>query len=208
MANYLTTEELVKLIDQKKSITPLASIRKPVHNKIRKKFKINKRTIFFMALILAIIHIFYISVPLLSEDRGINTYKSTTILAVPMNQVFDGQLAAKVVRIKKVDLETIAVGDEIVLYGRYNTELYWIEEIVSIDYDLGIAETTFDGVISNTVNLEDFKGVYIEDANLLGIISYISSNLKGYIFMLGTYFILFSTVYIFYIRKKEDKPVY
>ncbi|MBU1093288.1 MAG: hypothetical protein KKH01_02370 [Firmicutes bacterium] len=213
MTNYLTTDELVVQLNNQahqniKNLALEQNKKADTKEKFKKfSFKITRKKIFWLALILALIHIFSVSIPLLSENRGINAYRSTTLLAVPMNQEINDQLIAKVVRVEKVDLDTLAVGDQIILYGRYNTEYYWIEEIISLDIDQGVAQTIFDGVISYTVNLDDIQGVYIEDANLLSIISYVSSSLKGYIFMIGTYAIIFSLVYIFYIRKKEDKPI-
>lgn len=213
MANYLTTDELVVVLNEQSN----QNIRNLALGQIKKNtkkdklkhfnFKITRKKIFFLALFIAFIHIFYISIPLLSENRGINAYQSTTILAVPMDQDITGQLIAKVVRVSKVDLDELAIGDKIIIYGSYNTENYWIEEIVTIDRDLGTAEVTYDRIIKDTINLDQIEAVYIEDASLINIISYVSSNLKGYLFMLGTYFIIFGMVYIFYIRKKEDKPV-
>ncbi len=213
MSNYLTTDELItQLHNQTNQPITIKQIKNKdkisLKNRLKRiNFKITKKKIFWLALILALIHIFSISVPLLSENRGINAYKTTTVLAVPMNQEIDVELVAKIIRIEKVDLDNLEIGQQIVLYGRYGTANYWIEEIVSIDDANRTAETTFDGVISNEISLDDIKGVYIGDASIFGIISYVSSNLRGYVFLLGTYFVVFSMVYIFYIRKKEDKPV-
>ena len=207
LSNYLTTEELLKLLDQQKATNQLNQIIPKVQHKNKKKFRFNKKTVFFIALALAMIHIFYVSIPLLSENRGINAYGVTTLLAVPMDQDLGETVNAHVVLIERVNPESIQVGDMVVIYGRFGTDLNWVEEVVSIDLDEGTAQTTFDGVVSNPVLISDIKGIYLEQASLLGIITYISSNLRGYIFLLGTYFVVFSMVYIFYIRKKENKPV-
>ncbi len=207
MANYLTTEELVKLLDQQKVTNPTAEVIKSVQKTSRKKFRFNKKIVFFIALALAIAHIFYVSIPLLSENRGVNAYGVTTLLAVPMDQDLGQTVHAHVVLVEKLDSVNLQVGDKVLIYGRFGTDLNWVEEVVSIDITQGTAQTTFDGVVSNTVNISDIKGIYLGKASLLGIITYISSNLRGYIFLLGTYFVIFSMVYIFYIRKKENKPV-
>ncbi|MFH1692956.1 MAG: hypothetical protein ABH890_01595 [Bacillota bacterium] len=152
-------------------------------------------------------HIFYVSIPLLSENRGVNAFGTTTLLAVPIDQDLGGAIKVRLILIEKLDPELLVIGDKVVVYGKYGTDLNWVVEIVSIDFSQGIAEVTFDGVISDTVNIDDIEGLYVGNANILSIITYISSNLKGYIFLLGTYVVVFTVVYIFYIRKKEDKPI-
>lgn len=213
MSNYLTTDELVTQLHNQTN-QPTTNNKEKKRKKISLKekfkkinFKITRKKIFWLALILAIIHIFSVSVPLLSENRGINAYKTTTILAIPMNQEIDDVLDVKIVKIKKIDLDNLEVGEKIILFGEYGTQNYWVKEIVSIDSVNRTVQTTFDGVISHEASYDDLEGIYIEDANILGIISYVSSNLRGYIFLLGTYFVIFSMVYVFYIRKKEDKPI-
>ncbi len=207
MANYLTTEELVKLLDQQKAANPTAQVIENVQKESRKKFRFGKKIVFFIALALAITHIFYVSIPLLSENRGVNAYGVTTLLAVPRDQDLGQTVHAHVVLVERLDSVNLQVGDKVLIYGRFGTDLNWVEEVVSIDTTQGTAQTTFDGIVSNTVNISDIKGIYLGKASLLGIITYISSNLRGYIFLLGTYFVIFSMVYIFYIRKKENKPV-
>jgi hypothetical protein len=207
LANYLSTEELVKLIEQQKVANPPVQVTEEVRLKTHKKFKINKKIVFFIALALAIFHIFYVSIPLLSENRGVNAYGVTTLLAVPMDQDLTDTVNAHVVMVEKLDLDKLKVGDKVLIYGRFGTDFNWVEEVVSIDLVQGTAETTFDGIISNTITIGDIRGIYIGEASLLGIITYISSNLRGYLFLLGTYIVIFSMVYIFYIRKKEDKPI-
>ncbi|PKK97295.1 MAG: hypothetical protein CVV58_02025, partial [Tenericutes bacterium HGW-Tenericutes-3] len=128
MSNYLSTDELVaQLHNQHNQPINHKEIKKNKKNekvslKARFKninFKITKKKVFWLALILAIIHIFSVSVPLLSENRGINAYNSTTVLAVTMDQELDGDLVAKIVRVEKIDLDALEVGDKIMLYGRY-----------------------------------------------------------------------------------------
>jgi len=206
LANYLSTEELVKILEQQKTANPPVLVTKKIPQESQKKNKI-KLIVFFVALALAVLHIFYVSIPLLSENRGVNAFGVTTLLAVPMDQDLGQTVNARVVMVEKLELQNLQVGDKVLIYGRFGTDLNWVEEVVSIDTNQGTAETTFDGVVSNTVTLGDIKGIYIGNASLLGIITYVSSNLRGYIFLLGTYIVIFSMVYIFYIRKRKDKPI-
>jgi len=208
LTDYLTTDELLDYLAHPTKIVPRVEKDKPLRKIKNQKSKISKKKVFFwVAIVIAMFHIFYVSIPLLSENRGVNAFGTTTLLAVPIDQDLGGAIKVRLILIEKLDPELLVIGDKVVVYGKYGTDLNWVVEIVSIDFSQGIAEVTFDGVISDTVNIDDIEGLYVGNANILSIITYISSNLKGYIFLLGTYVVVFTVVYIFYIRKKEDKPI-
>lgn len=208
MANYLSTEELVRQLNQQQAnSTETQKEFKPIQETKKRKFSINRKLIFLLALIAAIFHIFYVSIPLLSDNRGVNAFGVTTVLAVPMNQEIGQSVTARVILIEKLDIAQLKVGDMIIIYGEFGTDLNWVGEILELSFENQTAEVTFDGFIKRTIDFDEIEGLYLRNADLLGIISYISSNLRGYIFLLGTYVVGFSLVYYFYIRKKTDKPI-
>jgi len=211
LTNYYSTDELLKQLDKQNEISEekRKQLTKSVKIKERKihQFKLNRKIVFIIALVAAIVHIFYVSIPLVTDNRGINAFGVTTILAVPDDQPLSNSLYARVVIIEKYDVGNYEAGDKIIVYGLYNTTMNWVVEIVTIDRVTHEAQITFDGVISHTINTSEIEGKYVRTANLMGIISYISSNVQGYIFLIGVYIIGFSLVYYFYIRKKPNKPI-
>lgn len=199
MIEYLSKDELLGSIENQSEI--------PEYNpnqKTKRKFKIQRKHIFWFVVFLAILHILSQSITIFSENRGINALGYTTVLAVPMNQELDDELVATVARIRKVDLDMLVIGEKVIIYGKYGSDFYWIEEIIAINLESNELTTTFDGLIANTIQFEDVEGIYIEDANFLQLLSYISSNTRGYVFLILTYALVLSAVYFLYVNKKQQ----
>ena len=203
MTEFLSTDELLGLI-KKQSDVPTYAFKE--NNKT--KFKIQRKHIFWLVVVLAILHILSQSVTFFSDTRGINTLGYATVLAVPMDQELDDQVVATVARIKKLDESVLAIGDKVIIYGKYGSDLYWIEEVIAFNLETDEITTTFDGLIANTVSFDDIEGVYVEEANFLQLLSFISSNTRGYIILIATYALVLSTVYFLYVNKKpKNKPL-
>jgi hypothetical protein len=199
LAEYLSTEELLaQLARQKVTSDP------HIQKKIKKlNIKINKKTIFWSFVVLAILHTLLIAIPLIMPNRGINILGTTNVLAVPNNQELDEELNTKIVVIKKFKLQDLEVGDNILIYGRYGTDIYWIEEVVEIRDSINELETTFDGFISNTVSIDDVNFIYVKDASFFGTIYYVSSNLRGFLVMASVQGLILSIIYGFYIKENK-----
>ncbi|MCR3906322.1 MAG: hypothetical protein NUK62_04785 [Tenericutes bacterium] len=199
MAEYLSTEELLaQLARQKVTSDP------HIQKKIKKlNIKINKKAIFWSFVVLAILHTLLIAIPLIMPNRGINILGTTNVLAVPNNQELDEELNTKIVVIKKFKLQDLEVGDNILIYGRYGTDIYWIEEVVEIRDSINELETTFDGFISNTTSIDDVDFIYIKDASFFGTIYYVSSNLRGFLVMASVQGLILSIIYGFYIKENK-----
>jgi len=203
LTEYLSTDELLGLIKKQSDV--------PVYNfkqKNKTKFKLQRKHIFWFVTVLAILHIFSQSITYFSENRGINALGYTTVLAVPMDQELGNQMRATVSRIRKLDIETLAIGDQVVIYGKYGSDFYWIEEVIAFNLETNQITTTYDRLLANTVSIDEIEGVYIEDANFLQLLSYISTNTRGYIVLILTYALVLSTVYFLYVNKKpKNKPL-
>lgn len=203
MHEFLSTDELVDFLNHQTHPNHSPSIDSKYH---KKRFR-TRTIIFFILLSFAILHLFYVSIPLISSNRGVNAFGSATIVAVTMDQPLGNTVNAHVVIMGKLNPEEIKTGDHVITYGLYGTDIYWVAEVVSVNSENQTCEVTFDGVIANVIHFQDIEGTYIRRANLLNTISYISSSLVGYIFLLGIDVIGFSSVYYFYIRKKKEKPI-
>lgn len=196
MTEYLTTDELLGLIQRQDD--------QPAYNfKEKRKFKINRKHIFWLVVALSLVHIVSLSITYFSDNRGINALGYSTVIAVPMDQELDDELTATVARIKKLDLTSLQIGDKIVIYGKYGSSLYWIEEVIAINLEENTVTSTFDGLLANTVSIDDISGIYLGKANLLQILSFVSSNTRGYMILIATYGFVLTTVYFLYIKKKK-----
>jgi hypothetical protein len=199
LANYLSTEELLAQLASQKVASNLH-----IQKKVRKfNIKINKKTIFWIFVGLAILHTMFIAFPLILPNRGIGLLGTANVLAVPNNQELDEELSTRIVIVKRFKLDDLKVGDNILIYGRFGTDIYWVEEVVEIRESLNELQTTFDGFISNTTSIDDIDFVYIKDASFLGTIYYVSSNLRGFLVMASVQGLILSIIYVFYIKENK-----
>lgn len=199
MANYLSTEELLAQLASQKVASNLH-----IQKKVRKfNIKINKKTIYWIFVGLAILHTMFIAFPLILPNRGIGLLGTANVLAVPNNQELDEELSTRIVIVKRFKLDDLKVGDNILIYGRFGTDIYWVEEVVEIRESLNELQTTFDGFISNTTSIDDIDFVYIKDASFLGTIYYVSSNLRGFLVMASVQGLILSIIYVFYIKENK-----
>jgi hypothetical protein len=199
LANYLSTEELLAQLASQKVTSDLH-----IQKKVRKiNIKINKKTIFWIFVGLAILHTMFIAFPLILPNRGIGLLGTANVLAVPNNQELDEELSTRIVIVKRFKLDDLKVGDNILIYGRFGTDIYWVEEVVEIRESLNELQTTFDGFISNTTSIDNIDFVYIKDASFLGTIYYVSSNLRGFLVMASVQGLILSIIYVFYIKENK-----
>lgn len=209
--NFLTTEEILKRIQSSMSSVQAEKPKKEKKQKtdevINRNQKI-KKIIYFSLLALAIIHILFVTIPLISPSGAVNVVGRQYVMAVPNDQELDNELNTRIVQIKPFRIDDVSIGDTIVIYGKFGTEVFWVEEIVEIDYGNQTIDATFDGFLRNTYLFEDIGGTVLRQTNIFGSIIFVASQARGYMALLVTYIIVFSTVYYFYIRKpkhlKED----
>lgn len=172
--------------------------------KLKGLFKITKTKVFYIALVIAIIHIFILSISLITENKGINAFGATTVLAVPMNQDLDNELYARIIVIETLDISNLAIGDKVIIFGQYGKDIYWVNEVVKIDLELAKADTTFDGFISNQINIEDIKGLYVRQGHLIHRINHVATTTTGFASIIVTYALIFVVTYYLYIKKPNE----
>jgi transcriptional regulator with XRE-family HTH domain len=125
------------------------------------------------------------------------------INAVLPDQNVNATMYLGIVRIREFNPETIEVGDSIVIYSDFGLNEYFIEEVVSIDYDNQTVTTTYDDATSITNKFIDVYGEYQQDANLLGTIYYSSKFATGYGFLVLGHVILLAMYYLSFIDVKD-----
>jgi len=204
LADFLTTEDLLVLINKQQ--TKQTYDTKIKYNKsIRKKKKINKKTIFFGFLILAILHLLYIFIPLIAPQSAVDIIGHVNVLAVPNNQELGSDLKASVVAMRPFNPNRIEIGTKIAIYGKFGTEIYWVEDIVEIRLDERELDASFDGIIRNTYSFDDIDGIVLRETGIFGMIMYVSSGLRGFISLSLTYAVVFSIIYYLYIMDRKKK---
>jgi hypothetical protein len=204
MQDFLTTEELIhRLKLQDTVVTAVDEVKKSLSRKekVKKTFK----TFFWVAVVLAILHTIYSIIPMVVEHRAIDLYGGNRILAIPNTQELDEELLGEVIYAKKFKFDDIEIGDRIVIYGKFGSDRYWVEQVVSIDESRREIDTTFGYYIQNTYNEAEVIATYVRKASLLGTVYYVASTPRGFVSLLAIQGIILTLIYYYYIRKQEDK---
>lgn len=207
MTSFLTTEELVLALNHQKH-TPVMEI-KPSKEKKKVTLKKILKTIYWVFLGLAIIHIIYLSILFISPNGGMGLFGSTIKLAVPPNQeVVNNRLIAKPSIILVYDIEEMNQGDFIAFYDRYGENILVVEAIATINTEEQYVTTTQDGfTTSSVVPFDQIIGEYDHDASAVEMMMFVSSTTRGFISTIASYLAVFGLIYYFYIKPPKNKPI-
>ncbi len=202
MTDYKTPDQIV--VEQNKQDNDEMSENNDTSS-IKKKFKFNKKTVFWIVTGLAVLHILFITIPLIFPNRGIDILGYANIIAVPNTQELDEELYQRVITVHRFKIDEIEIGDKIIVDGRFSTDVFWVETVVEIREELGEIDTSFNGFVKNTTQIEDVEFVFIRESSFIGVIYFTSSNLRGYLVMLSTHIVILGLVHYFYINEKRKK---
>ncbi len=112
-----------------------------------------------------------------------------------------GRASTGIVKIEELNIEQLTVDDQVIICCDFGIDENWVEEVVSIDTDNNLLETTYDGIVLVEVSSEDVYGVYIKDANFFGTVYYTSTFLRGYILLMLTQGIILYLYHHIFVKK-------
>ena len=148
---------------------------------ISKMKKSNEIILFIVACTLATIILLLFALPLVFPRISASLFSGYQIFAVPYEaEIIDGKVDKRIIWIEDYDFQDLR--PEMLIAVNYQ-DTYWIEEIVSIDYELEEVMTSFNGTVARRYSLEDIAGLYNRDANVVGIFYYFGSRYYGLIVM-------------------------
>jgi hypothetical protein len=127
------------------------------------------------------------------------------MLVIPNDQELDQELNSDVVHIKKFSFDDIEVGDRIIIYGKFGTDLYWMEEIVAKDDINRTIDTTFGYFIRNTYEEDHVVATFDHHANLFSTILYVATTPRGFASMLFIEALALSVIYYYFVRNPKEK---
>lgn len=204
MNEYLTTEELVKALHLQASRPQSKEVvkQKKISNQ---KIKKVGRIIYFVVLGLLVLYTLYALIPMVVKDRAVNLLGRSTMLVIPNDQELDQELNSDVIHIKKFSFNDIKIGDRIIIYGKFGTDLYWMEEIVDIDTVNRTLDTTFGYFIRNTYSEQEIIASFDHHANLFSTIIYVATTPRGFVSMLFMEALILSVIYYYFVREQKEK---
>ena len=202
--DLMTTEELVKVLHLQAS----KPIQEETHKRVKKdRTRIKKvgRIAYFVVLGIMALWTLYAIIPMVVKDRAVNLLGRSTMLVIPNDQELDQELNSDVIHIKKFSFDDIEVGDRIIIYGKFGTDLYWMEEIVAKDELNRSIDTTFGYFIRNTYEEDHVVATFDHHANLLITILYVATTPRGFASMLFIEAIALSVIYYYFVRNPKEK---
>jgi hypothetical protein len=200
----MTTEELVKALRLQAS----KPIQEETHKRVKKdRTRIKKvgRIAYFVVLGIMVLWTLYAIIPMVVKDRAVNLLGRSTMLVIPNDQELDQELNSDVVHIKKFSFDDIEVGDRIIIYGKFGTDLYWMEEIVAKDDINRTIDTTFGYFIRNTYEEDHVVATFDHHANLFSTILYVATTPRGFASMLFIEALALSVIYYYFVRNPKEK---
>jgi hypothetical protein len=206
LKDLLTTEELIRYLENQKHTDPSVGM---VQKKRITKEKVRKvtKTTYWVVLGLLILHTIYVLIPMVFPHRAVDFLGRATMLAIPNDQVLGEELQASIIHVKKFRFDDVKLGDRIIIYGKFGTDLYWVEEVVGVDAINRTINTTFGYFIQNTYEDDQVIAVFDHHSNTLTAVYYVASTPRGFVSLLIVEAIILSLVYYYTIRdpQKKDK---
>lgn len=213
MTDFFSTDELVQTINEQNSSNHQiekkhSKEKNESFEELNRKLKRNK-IIYLSISILIAFHIIYLILPLVLPNNGLALYGMSNVLAVPIDQevvIEDGafEVYAAVVVIEKFNASNLNIDDLVVIYGKFGSNVYWVERVVDFDLEEKTITTSLDGVFaSNDVtSFDQVIGFYVRMAGTSGALQYVSSNFRGFtlivlielLILYGLYFVLLDPI--------------
>lgn len=162
-----------------------------------------KLLIFYALTILVLSSVALMTLQYIDSDYTYRILNRSFISAISPNQDINGVLNTSIIQVIEFDKNDIAVGDNVVVFGDYNIDEYWVEEITDIDFISQQVELTYDQVSTYTVRFDKIIGIYEQEANLFGTILYTAKFTRGYILIIASHFIILLAYYLGFLTDKE-----
>jgi len=189
-------------LDHQKQLSPL--------EKRRRNLKILK-VVYWAIAILAVIHIIYLLTLLVGDNRGLNLFGQATVVAVPIDKEIiltdtGFEANATVVVIRRFEPDDLKIGDLVVIYGKFGSDVFWVERVVSFDNQTQQLITTIDGVFASddVISYDQVRGYFVRVAGISGAINYVSSNFRGYLITFATYALIIFAMRYHYNKQKKS----
>ena len=157
--------------------------------------------------VILVINVIIMTFYLVDSGYNYNLMDHSYVDAVLPAQDIGGVMDLGIVRIEKVQYSDLSVGDQVVVYGDFAVEVYWVETIVSLDAATNNIELTYDQVTTNTYNIDQVIGQYSNNAEFFGTIYYSSMFLRGYLFLASSSLLLMYGYWYAFLSNKSPELV-
>ncbi len=191
----LTTDELLDQLKESLSDSYQTQLIHHKHKKIQ-------YYIFWGIVAIAVLHLLLVSLPLMIGVKNtVNVIGQARVVGIPYvpGEVLERE--GHTIVLNRYDVSNIAIDDHVVIYGILDTTYYWDVIITDFDVSQEIVSVSYDGLYSLDYSFNDIQGVYVRDANFMGIIMFVSSRITGLITTLVIYGSVITIYYVIVIKE-------
>ncbi|MFP4478346.1 MAG: hypothetical protein ACLFPM_02810 [Candidatus Izemoplasmatales bacterium] len=157
---------------------------------------------FYFLTFIFILNTIFMTVFLINRNYDYKILDKLYAEAILPDQNLDTTLATGIVKVEKIDYEEISLGDKVVFCCDMGVEENWIQEVVGINRGAKRLQTTYDGVTTTSVDEDEVKGVFVEEANFIGTLYYTAMFLRGYILLVLSEVLFIYIYHYLFIQKK------
>jgi hypothetical protein len=201
---FLTTEELLLAISSNYHEQAVDTKANKGKNKIRKI--LNKYVIYWSIVFIAVLHLVFAAIPMLFNDKGLGLLGYRYAITYQFNEETAPEYPLFIAVHHPFALERIQEDTLILIRGRFGTEYYNIEEIISIDENNKELTSTFDGTTTSTYSFDEIEAIFYRRANQFETLYFIFGTPRGFIMLFIGNLVLFGGLYLMYINPKPLLP--
>ncbi len=161
--------------------------------------------VFVFLSIFLLVHSVILTFFYIDNDYQYDIYGFTYTDAVLSGQDTTEPMRTGIVRIHEFSFEDITTNDKVVMCCDFGTEENFVHFVESVNESNKTLETSYTGIITNTLSEDDILGVYEKDANLFGTIYYTAMFTQGYILLLLSHLLLGLGYYYVFIFDNPDR---
>ena len=138
---------------------------------------------FFIFGVILVINVVIMTFYLADSGYNYTLMDNSYIDAVLPEQDIGGVMDLGIVRLEQAKYSSLSIGDQVVVYGDFSLDVYWVETVVSLDDETKTIGLTYDEISINTYHIEEIVGQFTSNADFFGTIYYTSTYIRGYIFL-------------------------
>jgi len=161
---------------------------------------------FYALSILVFFSMVVMTLQFIDSDYTYQILKRSFISAVSPDQDINLVMYTDIIQVVDFDEKNITTGDNVVIFGDYNIDEYWVEQVTNVDIENRELDVTYDQVSFNTVSFDDVIGTYEKEANIFGTILYTAKFTRGYILIIASHLIVVLFYYLSIVNPRKELP--
>jgi len=159
---------------------------------------------FYILVILIMASVGMMTLQLIDSDYSYQILQRSFIAAVSPDQDINTVMYTDVIQIVNFNENKVTPGDNVVIFGDYNIDEYWVEEVTEMDFVNREITLTYDQLSTNTYSFDDVVGTFEKEANIIGTILYTAKFPTGYMWIVASHIFILVFYYLSVVNPKKE----